>query len=88
MSAALILYVPLVACGLLWVVWHWRAAMAQWLTNMVPANKLGVRLKLDLASHWWIFGLVFYGLLGLVAIYAALGETATASRGLTTIDRR
>ena len=85
-SAALILYVPLVACGLLWVVWHWRAAMAQWLTNMVPANKLGVRLKLDLAGHWWIFGLVFYGLLGLVAIYAALGETATASRGLTTIE--
>ena len=85
-SAALILYVPLVACGLLWVVWHWRAAMAQWLTNMVPANKIGVGLKLDLAAHWWIFGLVFYGLLGLVAIYAALGETATASRGLTTIE--
>ena len=85
-SAALILYVPFVAAGLLWVVWHWREPMAQWLTNMVPPSKLGVRLKLDMARHWWIFGLAFYGLLGLVAIYAALGETATASRGLTTIE--
>lgn len=85
-SAALILYVPLVAAALLWVVWHWRNEMASWLAAMVPSNKIGRRLKLDLARRWWIFGLTFYGLMGLAAIYAALGETSTASRGLTTME--
>ncbi|MFZ5782552.1 MAG: mechanosensitive ion channel family protein [Pseudomonadota bacterium] len=85
-SAALILYVPFVAAGLLWVIWHWRAEMAGWLAAMVPENRLGRRLKLDLARRWWIFGLILYGLMGVAAIYAALGETSTASRGLTTIE--
>ena len=30
-SAAVILYAPLIAAGLLWVVWHWRNEMAAWL---------------------------------------------------------
>ena len=85
-SAALILYIPLVAAGLLWVVWHWCNEMAEWFTNMVPANRMGLRLKLDLARRWWIFGLAFYGLMGLAAIYAALGVDVSASRGLTTIE--
>jgi small-conductance mechanosensitive channel len=85
-SAALILYIPLVAAGLLWVVWHWRDEMAEWFTNMVPENRMGLRLKLDLARRWWIFGLAFYGLMGLAAIYAALGADVSASRGLTTIE--
>lgn len=85
-SAALVLYVPFVAAGLLWVIWHWRNEMADWLAAMVPENRIGRRLKLDLAKRWWIFGLLFYGLMGLAAIYAALGETSTASRGLTIIE--
>jgi small-conductance mechanosensitive channel len=85
-SAAIILYVPLIAAGLLWVVWHWRHEMAQWLTAMVSERKIGRMLKLDAAKRWWILGLFFYGVMGLAAIYAALTETATASHGLTTIE--
>ncbi|CAN5833347.1 hypothetical protein BH11PSE3_BH11PSE3_33870 [soil metagenome] len=85
-SAALILYVPFVSAGLLWVVWHWRHEMAAWLSAMVPANRIGRQLKLDAAHRWWMFGLLLYGLMGVAAIYAALTETATASRGLSTIE--
>jgi len=85
-SAAMIIIVPFVAAGLLWVVWHWRNEMSAWLTAMVPANKIGRQLKLDMARRWWIFGLTFYGLMGLAAFYAAISETASASRGLTTIE--
>ena len=85
-SAAIILYVPLIAAGLLWVVWHWRHEMEAWLAAMVSERKIGRRLKLDAARRWWVFGLVFYGLMGLAAMYAALTETATASHGLTTIE--
>ncbi|MBL6615870.1 MAG: mechanosensitive ion channel [Reyranella sp.] len=85
-TAALILYVPFIAAAILWVVWHWHREVAVWLTAMVPENRLGRQLKLDLAHRWWVFGLIFYGLMGLAAFYAALTETATASRGLTTIE--
>jgi moderate conductance mechanosensitive channel len=85
-SAALILYVPFIAASLLWVVWHWHAEMAAWLTAMVPENRLGRQLKLDLARRWWVFGLIFYGLMGMAAFYAALTETATASHGLSTVE--
>ena len=85
-AAAVILYVPLIAAGMLWVVWHWRHEMAAWLAAMVPEHKIVRRLKLDTAKHWWIFGLIFYGLMGLAAVYAALTQNATASRGLTTIE--
>ncbi|MFO1161007.1 MAG: mechanosensitive ion channel family protein [Reyranellaceae bacterium] len=85
-SAAVILYAPLIAACLLWVVWHWHKQMAAWLSAMVPPNRLGHRLKLDAAQRWWIFGLAFYTMMGLAAVYAALTESATASRGLTTME--
>jgi moderate conductance mechanosensitive channel len=85
-SAALILYVPLIAAGLLSVVWHWRNEMAAWLSAMVSERRIGRQLKLDAARRWWVFGLTFYGVMGMAAMYAALTETATASRGLTTIE--
>ncbi|HYR65690.1 MAG TPA: mechanosensitive ion channel domain-containing protein, partial [Reyranella sp.] len=85
-SAAVILYAPLIALCLLWVVWHWRNAMTAWLSAMVSQRKIGYRLKLDAARRWWVLGLVFYGLMGLAAIYAALTESNTAARGLSRIE--
>jgi moderate conductance mechanosensitive channel len=85
-SAAVILYAPLIAFCLLWVVWHWRNAMTAWLSAMVSPRKIGHRLKLDAARRWWVLGLVFYGLMGLAAIYAALTESNTAARGLSRIE--
>ncbi|MBV8185817.1 MAG: mechanosensitive ion channel [Alphaproteobacteria bacterium] len=85
-AAAVILYVPLVAAGILWVVWHWRHEMTAWLTGMISERKIGYRLKLDIAKRWWVFGLVFYGLMGMAAIYAALTQNATTSRGLSSVE--
>ncbi len=85
-SAAVILYAPLIAAGLLWVVWHWRNEMAAWLSAMVPERKIGYRLKLDAARRWWMAGLVFYTLMGVAAVYSALTESGGAARGLTTIE--
>ncbi len=85
-SAAVILYAPLIALCLVWVVWHWRHEMTAWLSAMVSERKLGYRLKLDAARRWWVLGLVFYGLMGLAAIYAALTESNTAARGLGRIE--
>jgi len=85
-GAAVILYAPLISAGLLWVVWHWRNEMTAWLSAMVSERKIGFRLKLDTARHWWVFGLIFYGLMGMAAIYAALADSNTAARGLSTIE--
>jgi small-conductance mechanosensitive channel len=85
-AAAIILYAPLIAACLLWVVWHWRNEMTAWLTAMVSERKIGYRLKLDAARRWWVFGLAFYAFMGLAAIYAALTESNTAARGLTTVE--
>src|SRR5882757_4513073 len=85
-GAAIILYAPLISAGLLWVVWHWRNEMTAWLSAMVSERKIGFRLKLDTARHWWVFGLIFYGLMGMAAIYAALADSNTAARGLSTIE--
>src|SRR5215216_3414816 len=76
-SAAIILYAPLIAACLLWVVWHWHKEMAAWLSAMVSDRKVGRQLKLDTARRWWMFGLAFY---------AALTESGTAARGLATIE--
>src|SRR6266852_5979035 len=78
----------LIALCLVWVVWHWRHEMTAWLSAMVSERKLGYRLKLDAARRWWVLGLVFYGLMGLAAIYAALTESNTAARGLGRIESR
>lgn len=85
-SAAIILYAPLIAACLVWVVWHWHKEVAAWLSAMVSPKKLGHRLKLDAASRWWVFGLVFYTVMGLAAVYAAITESNTAARGLTVIE--
>ncbi len=85
-SAAVILYAPLLAACLLWVVWHWHKQMAAWLSALVSDRKIGRRLKLDAAQRWWVVGLVFYTMMGLAAVYAALTERNTAARGMTTIE--
>ena len=85
-SAAIIIYAPLIAAALVWVVWHWRNEMAAWLTAMVSERKIGRQLKLDAAKRWWMAGLVFYGLMGVAAVYAALTESRTAAGGMSTIE--
>ena len=85
-SAAVILYAPVIAVCLLWVVWHWHKEMAAWLSAMVSERKIGRQLKLDTAHRWWMFGLSFYALLGLAAVYAALTESNTSARGLSLIE--
>ncbi|MBI2738201.1 MAG: mechanosensitive ion channel [Rhodospirillales bacterium] len=85
-SAAIIIYAPLIAAALVWVVWHWRNEMAAWLAAMVSERKIGRQLKLDAAKRWWMAGLVFYGLMGVAAVYAALTESHTAARGMSTIE--
>ncbi|WP_422029098.1 mechanosensitive ion channel family protein [Reyranella sp.] len=85
-SAAIILYVPLVSVLLLAIVWRWRFDMAAWLTAMVPPTGFTRQLKLDAARNWWMGGLFFYAVLGLASVYAALTESGTAARGMTTIE--
>jgi moderate conductance mechanosensitive channel len=85
-SAAVILYAPLIAAALLSVVWRWRNEMAAWLAALVSERKLGYRLKLDAARRWWMFGLAFYAAMGVAAVYAALTESHTASRGMAMIE--
>ncbi len=85
-SAAVILYAPVIALCLLWVVWHWRIEMAAWLSAMVSERKVGRQLKLDAAHRWWMFGLAFYAAMGVAAVYAALTESGFASRGLAMIE--
>ena len=85
-SAAVIVYAPLIAACLLWVVWHWRNEMAAWLMAMVSEGTLLRQLKLDTARRWWIFGLIFYAAMGVAAIYAALTDSHTGARGLNKIE--
>jgi len=85
-AAAVMLFVPILAAGVVYVIWHWRLDMAAWLTAMVPEHGISRKLKLDMARNWWMAGLVFYVFMGLVAIYAALTERATASLGLEAIE--
>ena len=85
-GAAIILYVPVFAAALVYVVWHWRHDMAAWLTAMIPERGLFRRIKLDAARNWWMGGLAFYAFMGVAGIYAALTENSTASRGMAVIE--
>ena len=85
-SAAIILYVPVIAVLLLAIVWRWRFDMAAWLTAMVPPTGFSRQLKLDTARNWWMGGLFFYAVLGVASVYAALTESGTAARGMSTIE--
>ncbi|WP_422000434.1 mechanosensitive ion channel family protein [Reyranella sp.] len=85
-GAAVIFYAPLIALGLIWVVWRWRDEMAAWLAAMVPEHRIGRQLKLDAARRWWMAGLAFYAAMGCIAVYAAVAERHTAARGMTTIE--
>ncbi len=85
-GAAVILYAPLIAAALLWVVWHWRKEMAAWLMAMVPEGGFARQLKLDAAQRWWMFGLAFYTAMGVAAVYAAITESHTAARGMRVIE--
>lgn len=85
-SAAVILYVPFIAGGLLWAVWHWRHDMTAWLTGLVGENGAFRGLKLGLARDWWMGGLAFYAFTGAAAILATLTARNAATRGLNTLE--
>jgi len=79
-------YVAAVAVALLGVIWAWRRDMAAWLSAMVPEDGFARQLKLDVASNWWIGGLIFYGFTGAAELYGELTENDAAPRGLDIIE--
>jgi moderate conductance mechanosensitive channel len=85
-STAVVLYVPFIAAGLLFVVWHWRHDMAAWLAGMVNAKDPLHAFKIGAAKNWWIAGLAFYLLAGVAAILAAITEREAATHGLGAIE--
>lgn len=85
-STAVLLYVPFIAAGLLFVVWHWRHDMAAWLAGMVNEKDTWRGLKIGIAHSWWIAGLLFYALAGGAAALAALTERESAARGLGVVE--
>jgi small-conductance mechanosensitive channel len=85
-STAAVLFVPVIAAALLFVVWHWRRDMAAWLAGMVNEKDAFRDLKVAAAHNWWIAGLLFYLLAGAAAILAAVTERETATRGLGIVE--
>jgi small-conductance mechanosensitive channel len=85
-AAAIILYVPVIAAGQIWTVWHWRRDMAAWLAGMVGDKDLFRSVKLATARDWWVGGIVFYLLAGMAAIYAAVTANAAAMHGLGAVE--
>ena len=85
-SAMVLLYVPVIAGGLLWTVWHWRRDMAAWLAGLVGEKSAFRALKLGLAHDWWMGGLAFYAFTGAAAILATLTARNAATRGLNTLE--
>ena len=85
-SAMVLLYVPVIAGGLLWTVWHWRRDMAAWLAGLVGEKGTFRGVKLGLARDWWMGGLAFYAFTGAAAILATLTARNAATRGLNTLE--
>jgi small-conductance mechanosensitive channel len=85
-SAAVVCFAPFIAGGLMYAVWHWRRDIAVWLEAMIGPRDILRLLKTSLAQSWWIGGMVFYGLAGTAAFYAALTDRTTASRGLAIVE--
>jgi small-conductance mechanosensitive channel len=85
-ATAVLLYVPVIGIGLMLVVWHWRHEMATWLGAMVRDTDIIHDLKVRAAHKWWISGLLFYALAGTAAVYAALTDRESATRGLSTVE--
>ncbi len=86
MSTIVLLVVPFIGGGLLYVVWHWRHDMAAWLAGMVNEKDPFHALKTGAAHNWWVAGLTFYLLAGAAAILAALTERESATRGLGVVE--
>jgi small-conductance mechanosensitive channel len=86
MSTALLLLVPVIGGGLIYVVWHWRHDLAAWLAGMVSDKDSWHALKRGAAHNWWIAGLAFYVLAGAAAVIAALTERESATRGLGIVE--
>jgi small-conductance mechanosensitive channel len=85
-STAVVLYVPFIAAGLLYIVWHWRHDMAAWLAGMVNGKDPFHGLKTGAAHNWWFAGLAFYLLAGFAAVLAALTAREAATRGLGIVE--
>jgi moderate conductance mechanosensitive channel len=85
-STSVVLFVPFIAAGLLYTVWHWRHDMAAWLGGMVNEKDPLRAMKIGAARHWWVAGLVFYALAGVAAVLAAITERETATRALGVIE--
>ncbi len=85
-AAAGVLYVPVIAAGLTYFVWHWRHEMAAWLMGLVRDKAVFHALKIAAARDWWVGGLAFYLFAGLAAFYASLTEHVGTVRGLSLIE--
>ena len=85
-ATSVVLYVPFIAAGLLYVVWRWRHDMAAWLAGMVNEKDPLHGLKVGAAHNWWFGGLAFYLLAGVAAVLAALTQRESATRGLGVVE--
>jgi small-conductance mechanosensitive channel len=85
-STAVVLYVPFIAAGLVYTVWHWRHDMAAWLAGMVNEKDPLHGIKIGAAHNWWVAGLAFYLFAGLAAVLAAITERESATRGLGVVE--
>ncbi len=85
-ATAVVLCVPFIGGGLLYVVWHWRHDMAAWLAGMVHEKDALRGLKTGAAHNWWIAGLAFYLLAGFANVLAALTGRESATRGFGTVE--
>ena len=85
-ATSVVLCVPVIAGGLLYIVWHWRHDMAAWLAGMVHEKDALHGLKTGAAHNWWIAGLTFYLLAGFANVLTALTGRESATRGLGIVE--